>query len=85
MRVAENRKPVRAHGHRRRRALDAGLHRLIWETENEVEVDAAYSVLAQIFDGSGRLRLTLDPVDRFLNNGIEALHAEARAVHAGCS
>lgn len=42
-------------------------------------------MLAQIFEGSRDLRLSLNPVDRYLNNRIEALHAKTRAGHTGFS
>ncbi|ESX84952.1 hypothetical protein X756_24575 [Mesorhizobium sp. LSHC412B00] len=85
MRVAEQGKPVGAHGDRRPHCFDARLHRLTRQAVDDVEVDAAYSMPAQHFHGSRRLGLALDSVDRFLNNGIEALYAQARAVHAGRS
>lgn len=56
---------------------------LFRETEDEIEVDMANAMPAEIFDGSGRLHLTLDPIDRLLHIGIKALHADARAVDTG--
>lgn len=64
MRVSEHRKPVGAHGDRSHRGLDAGLHSLFRETEDEVEVDMANAMPAEILDCSGRLHLTLDPIDQ---------------------
>ncbi len=53
------------------------------ETVHEVEIDAAYFMPAQVFDGSRHYRLTLDPIDLRLDSKIEALHAEARAIYLG--
>lgn len=54
-------------------------------TVDEVEVDAVYAIPAEIFDGARGLCFALDPVDSLLDDRIEALHTQARAVDAGCS
>lgn len=85
MGVAKYGKPVAAHCDRCRRALNAGLHGLVREAVHEVEVDVTYPNPAQVFNSRGRLRLSLDPVGCFLNNGIKALHAETHVAYLGRS
>lgn len=85
MRVTEDCKAVGAQRNRHLRGPDAGLHRLIWHAIDQVEVDAGYSIPAKFFDGTRRLRFTLDPVDSLLNDGIETLHTQACAGDAGGS
>ncbi|MHC2253468.1 hypothetical protein ACVILK_003160 [Bradyrhizobium embrapense] len=55
------------------------------QSEEQVEIDTAYSMLAKAFDGQSDLRFALETVDRPLNYGIEALHADARAADGRCS
>ena len=62
--------------------VEAGSERLMRQSVDQIEADAGDAGATQAVGRGGGLFETLHPVDGALHDGIEALHAEVRPVHA---
>ena len=82
MRVAEHGEAIGPHDDCGGCGFHARAHRLVRQSIDQVEADPPHAAAPQAFDRRGSLFLALDPVYGALDDGIEALDAEARAADA---
>ena len=78
MRVAEHGETIGAKLDASSDGVETRCHGLVRKSVDQVEVDAADAGPTQPSGRSHGLLKTLHPIDRTLDPGIEALHAEAR-------
>ncbi len=82
VRVTEHGEAVGAKLEAAANRVEAGGDGLVRQSIDQIEVDAGDAGAPQALGRGGGLLETLHPVDGALHGGIEALHAEARPVHA---